>query len=221
MKRARRFMDVIKEPFCGLSHGAGAILSVAALVVLLIAARGRPWHTVAFTIYGLSLLLLYTASTLYHSVRGGPALCDRLRRLDHSAIFLLIAGSYTPVCLVTLRGVWGWSLLSIVWALAFVGIALSMLGKTEPEWPRVTLYVIMGWLAMVAFAPLREALSPAGLGWLIAGGVVYSLGTLIFATDRPHLWPGRFSAHDLWHIFVLGGSACHFVVMLYFVAPAG
>lgn len=210
----------IKEPFCGLSHGTGVVLSVVALVALLVMAGGRPWHTVGFAIYGVSLITLYTMSTLYHTLPVSPRARVWLQRLDHSAIYLLIAGSYTPLCLVTLRGGWGWSLLGVIWGLAIAGIACSLSWHRAPQWLRVVLYVVMGWLVLLALGPLRAALSPEGLMWLVAGGVVYSVGTVIFATDKPHLWPGKFSAHDLWHLFVLGGSACHFVVMARFVAPA-
>jgi hemolysin III len=214
----RRYIRYIKEPFCGLSHAVGIILSVVALIVLLVEARGRPWHTASFAIYGVTLIVLYTASTLYHSLSVDPRGYKKLQRFDHIAIFLLIAGTYTPVCMVTLRGPWGWSLLGAVWSMALFGIGSSLFWKNTPEWLRVTLCVIMGWLAMVAYGPLKAALTPAGFAWLVGGGIVYSIGTVIFATDWPHLWPGKFSAHDLWHIFVLGGSMCHFIMMLRFVA---
>lgn len=214
-----KIIQRIKEPFCGLSHGLGIILSVIALIVLLVVSRGRFWHTMGFTIYGASLITLYTASTLYHSLHRPPQDTYRLMRFDHAAIFGLIAGSYTPICMIAMRGVWGWGLLIAVYAAATLGIAITLLWKNGPEWPRVVLYVIMGWMSMVALPPLREALTPQGMAWLIGGGVIYSIGTIIFATDWPHLWRGKFSAHDLWHVCVLGGSACHFVVMLRFVAP--
>ncbi len=210
----------IKEPFCGYSHAMGAFLAIGALVTLLVLAQGRAWHVVSFAIYGASLIALYTASALYHSLHVAPRHAERLQRFDHSAIFLLIAGTYTPVCLVTLRGAWGWSLLSVEYGLAVIGIATCLFWKRNPDWLRVTLYVCMGWLAIIAMGPLSQALPPAALAWLVGGGVVYSVGTVIFATDWPHLWPGKFTAHDLWHVFVLGGSACHFILMLRFVAPA-
>ena len=203
----------IKEPFCGLSHGIGAVLSVIALIVLLDLARGRPWHTVAFAIYGVSLILLYTASALYHWLPVGPPHVYRLMRFDHTAIFLLIAGTFAPVCLLALRGPWGWGLLVAEYTLAAIGIASLFWPRVPHAW-RVVLYLIMGWISLFAMGPLRASLSPAAFAWLIAGGIVYSMGAAIFALDRPHLWPGKFSAHDLWHVFVLGGSACHFFLML-------
>ena len=211
-------MRRIKEPFCGLSHGVGVLLSIAALITLLVMAQGRLWHTIGFAIYGASLIALYLASALYHWIDASERVTLWLQKFDHCAIYLLIAGSYTPVCLIALHGVWGWSLLSAVWALAIFGIICRLFWSRAPDWLRIAVYVMMGWMVLLAFGPLRNALSPAGLYWLIAGGVVYSIGTLIFAIDKPHLWPGKFSAHDLWHLFVLGGSACHFVVMACFVA---
>ena len=209
----------IKDPFCGVSHGVGALLSIAALAVLLVLARGRVLHLASFAVYGASLIVLYSSSALYHSMRVSPNAEARLQKLDHCAIYLLIAGSYTPVCLVALGGAWGWGLFAAQWTLAIAGIACRLIWRDAPDWLRVVLYILMGWMVVVALSPLRASLSSAGVAWLLAGGVVYSVGTLIFALDKPHLWPGRFSAHDLWHLFVLGGSACHFVVMARFVAP--
>ncbi|MBV9850879.1 MAG: hemolysin III family protein [Armatimonadetes bacterium] len=210
----------LREPFCGISHGVGAAFSVAGLMLLLVLSKGHPWHVVSFAIYGVSLILLYTASALYHSLAVPERIADRLMRLDHCAIYLLIAGTYTPVCLLVLRGAWGWSIFGVEWGLALTGILATLLWRTAPDWFRVVLYVLMGWLIVIAFGPLRAALPAPAFWGIVAGGLTYSVGTIIFATDRPHLWPGRFSAHDLWHLFVLGGSACHFAVMARFLTPA-
>jgi hemolysin III len=198
---------------------SGAFLGVAALVVLVVLARGRPWHVSSFAIYGASLILLYTASALYHSLPVSERNVERLRIFDHASIYILIAGTYTPICLVPLRGGWGWSLFGVVWSLALIGGLLKIVWRTAPEWIGFVLYLIMGWLAVIALGPLARVLTGAGMGWLLAGGIVYSIGAVIYASERPRLWPGVFGAHDLWHLFVLGGSACHFVVMLRFVAP--
>ena len=215
--RIKRFW--IREPFCGLSHGIGAALSVAALVVLLVLAHGKLWQTISFAVFGVSLIVLYTASTLYHSLWVKPKQILALMRFDHIAIFLLIAGTYAPVCLVSLRGAWGWSLFGVEYGLAVVGIVCSLVWKGFPDWARIGIYILMGWLIMVAIVPAIHVLGPAGLAWLFGGGAAYSIGTVVFAADRPHLWPGKFSAHDLWHIFVLAGSACHFVLMAVVIAP--
>jgi hemolysin III len=208
----------IKEPFCGLSHLLGAALSVAGLVALLVVTTGRPWHVTGVAIYGASLILLYVASTLCHSVHCSEANAKRLDRFDHAAIFLLIAGTYTPLCLVTLRGAWGWTILAVEWALAAIGIGLVVRGKVRAQWPRVAVYLAMGWIAMVAVVPLVNLLPGWAIFWMIAGGVIYSAGAVIYATKWPALWPGRFGNHDLWHVFVLAGSACHFVMIHCFIA---
>ena len=210
-----------KEPFPGISHFVGALLSVAALVALLVRAEGRVWHVVGFAIYGTSLILLYAASALAHSIHCSPKIDERLTRLDYSAIFLLIAGTYTPICLVPLRGAWGWALLAAIWSLAAVGIWSVWVWRNRRTWARTLIYICMGWLAILAVGEIVRVFTPAALAWLVAGGVVYSAGAVVFVTDRPHLWPGRFMAHDLWHTMVLAGSAFHFMVMLDFVARHG
>jgi hemolysin III len=208
----------IKDPFPALSHWLGAALSVAALVVLLVQAAPRPWHIVGFAIYGASLIALYCASALAHTAHCTPAMAHRLNRLDYAAIFLLIAGTYTPLCLVTLGGPWGWSLLSVEWLLAAIGIVgIARRKGLSTRW-RVLLYLCMGWLAVVATGPVLASLPSAALAWLLAGGAAYTLGALVFVLDWPHLWPSRFVAHDLWHVMVLLGSGCHYIVMTAFVA---
>ncbi len=208
----------LREPFSGISHALGAGLAVAGLVVLLFLAHGRPWQTVAFALYGVSLIMLYTASAIYHSLWATPQGEARLQKFDHIAIYCLIAGSYIPLCLLPLRGAWGWSMLGVELGLAALGIGTVVLWTRAPEWVRVALYLIMGWLIVLAFGPLRQALPPSAITWLVSSGIVYSIGAVIFATNRPRLWPGKFGAHDLWHLFVLGGSACHFMVMLHLTA---
>jgi hemolysin III len=208
-----------REPFNGLSHLTGALLGVAALVVLVNLARGRPWHLSGFAIYGASLILLYTASTLYHSLPVGERAVRRLLMLDRIGIHLLIAGTYTPLCLVPLRGPWGWGLLGVVWGLALFGSLCELVWHAAPQWVSTSLYLVMGWLALFAFGPLLQTLTGAGLQWLVAGGIVYTVGAVICLTERPRLWPGAFGAHELWHLFVLAGSACHYVMMFRFVAP--
>lgn len=208
----------IKDPYCGLSHGFGAILSLAGLVVLLAFSSAGPWQTTGFAVYGTSMVLLFTASALTHSVHCSGRLEWRLEQFDYMSIFLLIAGSYTPICLGPLWGPWGFALLAAEWALAAAGI-LSVLFRTERAgWVRVGLYLVMGWLGVTAIGPLSRALPAAALGWLIAGGALYTVGAVVFATDRPRLWPGRFGAHDLWHTLVLLAAGCHFVLIARYVA---
>jgi len=208
----------VREPFCGLSHLSGAALSIAATVYLLARADGHPWRVVSFAVYGTSLVVLYTASGLAHSLYCAAAAQARLDRLDYAAIFVVIAGTYTPLCLVTLGGTWGWSLFAAQWLLAAVGVAAVLLGRPRSGALRTSIYLAMGWMALGVAPLLCAAMPPAALGWLIAGGVVYSVGAAVFLSGRPALWPGRFGSHDLWHALVLTGSACHFIVIARYVA---
>ena len=211
----------IKDPFPGLSHWAGMLLSIGGLITLLVLARGRPWYVASCAIYGTSLILLYLASALAHTVHCSPELEDRLTRLDCMAIFLLIAGTYTPLCLVTLRGPWGWGMLAAEWGMAAAGIGTLAVGKADSKLTRTILYLCMAWVvALVAIVPIWRVLPLAALEWLLAGGLIYSVGAVVFILDRPHLWPRRFMAHDLWHVMVIAGSACHYVLVARFVAAA-
>jgi hemolysin III len=196
-----------------ITHGIGAALGIAALVVLVVMAarRGDPWRIVAFSVYGVSLVLLYLASTLYHALTP-PAAKRVFEVLDHSAIFLLIAGTYTPFLLVTLRGPWGWSLFGVVWACAIVGIVFKavFLGK----WKKIStlIYVAMGWFVVIALKPLVSAMPHAGLAWLAAGGLAYTIGVVFY------VWKSAKFAHAVWHLFVLAGSVCHFFAILLYIA---
>lgn len=209
----------LRDPFCSLSHWFGLLLSLVGSILLLSLSSRSPGHVVPFALYGLGLVSLYLASATYHSVEGKGWWKVGLRKLDHAAIYLMIAGSYAPLCLIALRGTAG---TAMMWGQALfcvVGIALTMaLGKV-PGWARVVLYLGMGWMALLALPQIRQALPSAGLTWLFMGGVLYSIGAIIYVTDYPALVPGRFSAHDLWHVFVLAGSACHFVLMESYIAP--
>jgi len=221
----RRTICWLREPFCGISHFIGVVLAIAGLGLLMVEAQGRPWHMVGFGIYGTTLVIMYLASTLYHSLPVPMRYQNWLMRFDHIAIYLLIAGTYTPVCLIKLRGVWGWSLLSTVWGLAVIGILAIIIWGTRLEWLRVILCVCMGWLSLVAIQPLCRVFPAEALWWLFGGGVIYSIGTIIFAIGsvRPDLWNKKvpkIPSHDLWHLFVLAGSACHFILMLRYVAPS-
>ncbi|MBI3533238.1 MAG: hemolysin III [Curvibacter sp. PD_MW3] len=201
------------ERFNSYSHLAGTGLAIAgsAVLIVLAARLGDPWKIVSFSIYGAMLVALYLFSTLYHSVRGRAK--DVLRKFDHCSIYLLIAGSYTPFTLVSLRGAWGWSLLGVVWGLALLGILQEIWLAKGARVLSLVIYVLMGWLALVAAAPLWDALTPAGFAWLAAGGACYTLGIVFYATDHKVR-----HGHGVWHLFVLGGSSCHFFTVLFYVA---
>lgn len=201
------------EKFNAVSHLLGAVLALAGTVVLVVLAAlgGDPWKVVGVSIYGASLVLMYSSSTLYHSVRGRRAK-DFLRRMDHQSIYLLIAGSYTPFCLVTLRGPWGWSLLGVVWGLAIAGSLQDLRPRNDARILSVVIYLLMGWAAVVALVPMVNALGRAGFAWVASGGVFYTVGIVFYALDArlKH-------AHGIWHLFVLAGSAAHFIAILMYV----
>ena len=201
------------ERFNSISHLVGAGLAVLGAVLLIVTAArlGDPWKIVSFSIYGAMLVALYVASTLYHSVRGRAKAL--LQKFDHCSIYLLIAGSYTPFALVSLRGPWGWSLLAAVWTLAVVGIAQEIWFAKGARVLSLVIYLLMGWLAVLAVMPLWEALTPSGFAWLVAGGLFYTVGIIFYVADQ-RIRHG----HGFWHLFVLGGSSCHFFTVLFFVA---
>ena len=200
------------EKFNALTHLAGALLALIGTVVLIVlAARGGdPWKVVSVSIYGVTLVMLYSISALYHSLRGRAK--NILRKLDHHSIYLLIAGSYTPFCLVTLRGPWGWSLLGVVWGLAALGRLQELRPGSGARKLSLVIYVLMGWVALVAMFQLLQALGPSGFAWLVAGGLFYTIGIVFFVIDT------RLThAHGIWHLFVLAGSASHYVAILRYV----
>ncbi len=201
----------LREPDNGLTHLAGACLAAFALIVLVgLAVRsGSPRHIVAFAIFGLSLVGLYTASGLYHSLHLGPVGLDRLLRLDCVMVYVLIAGTYTPFCLVAFQGVWRWGLLALIWALAVGGGLLKLRMMNAPIWLSTGIYVAMGWAALLAIPAFVATVPLPGILWVLAGGIVYTVGAVIFALERPRLRPGVFGAHALWHLLVIAGSACH------------
>jgi hemolysin III len=214
-------MRRLREPANGLTHLAGALLSAGALAALLrlAAGAGSARHLVAYAVFGLSLLGLYTASALYHSLPLAPAALGRLLRLDCAMVFALIAGTYTPFCLLALEGAWRWGLLALIWALALGGTALKLRRMDAPVWLSTVLYVAMGWVALPAAPAFFRALPAAGLAWLLAGGLAYTGGAVVFALGRPRLRPGVFDAHALWHLCVLAGSACHVWAVARYLTP--
>ncbi len=210
----------IKDPVSGFSHLAGAILSAIGLYFLVRCAvlNGTAWHIVSFSIFGASMILLYTASSLYHLLTVSERGTKLLRKIDHMMIYVLIAGTYTPVCLVPLRGGWGWSLLASIWGIAMAGIIMKVLWFNAPRWLYTLFYAVMGWLIIIAFVPLIRALPAAAMLWLIAGGLLYTVGAVIYGTKWPRLKSRVFGFHEVFHIFVLYGSFCHFWLMLRYVS---
>ncbi|WP_045212384.1 PAQR family membrane homeostasis protein TrhA [Desulfonatronovibrio magnus] len=197
-----------------ITHGLGIVLSIAGLAVLTAFAGilGSAWHIVSCSIYGATLIILYTASTLYHTVQD-PARKQLCRILDHSAIFILIAGTYTPFTLVNLRGPWGWTLFGLIWGLAVLGIILSAVSQCRKTAISLVLYVGMGWVIVVAAKPLLDSVQPGGIILLLAGGLCYTSGLAFYA------WKRLKYHHALWHVMVLLGSVFHFFAVLFYVIP--
>ena len=227
----RRFDQPKKEkdrdPYDGLrrwsalTHGLGILLAILGTVLLLVQAHdlgGSVWHYVTFAVYGGTMIELYTASTLYHSINTTVKGRVALKKLDHASIYFLIAGTYTPICLVPLRGPWGWSLFGIIWGLALLGVVLSLVWIHSPRWVTAGIYLFMGWLAIFAIYPLSQVLALRGLFWLLLGGVLYTIGGVMYAMK----WPGRgnpkFGCHEIFHVFILLGSVCHYLLMYRVVA---
>jgi hemolysin III len=200
------------EKFNAWTHLVGALLALGGAVWLLVlAAASGDWLKIfAIAVYGTTLVLLYSISTIYHSVRGRAKRV--MRKLDHLSIYLLIAGSYTPFCLITLRGPWGWSLFGIVWTLALIGMLQEIKPRSEARVMSLVIYAVMGWIVLVAVNPLLASLGSAGFVWLAAGGVLYTVGIIFFVFDeRFRHW------HGIWHLFVIAGSLMHFIAILFYV----
>ncbi len=212
---------VIKDPVSALTHMSGALLATVGLVALLRAAAGNPWRLVSFAVFGASLILLYTASAVYHWLRLPELTTAALRRVDHTMIFVLIAGTYTPFCLGPLRGPWGWSLFGVVWGLAAAGLLMKLFWLHAPRWLSTAIYVGMGWLVVTATAPLLKTVPAGGLVWLLIGGLFYTVGAVFYALK----WPGRnarvFGFHELFHLFVMAGSISHFWVVYRYLSHLG
>ena len=208
-----------RDPVSGLTHMIAALLAVLATVLLILRSvdPAMPWHIVTFSIFGGGMILLYTASTLYHWLPVSEAGVRFLRRVDHSMIFFYIAATYTPICLIPLRGPWGWSLFGVIWGLALAGIVMKIFWMHAPRWLSTGIYLAMGWMVLVGAYPLVMNLSTGALAWLAGGGLVYSVGAVVYALKWPDPWPNRFGFHEIFHVFVIGGSFCHFVVMYWFI----
>ncbi|KPY28125.1 Hemolysin III [Pseudomonas syringae pv. papulans] len=199
------------EKFNAWSHLVGAVLAAVGAIWLLVMAslHGDVWKVVSMAIYGACLVTLYSVSTVYHSVKGRSK--SIMQKVDHFSIYLMIAGSYTPFCLVTLRGAWGWTLFGIVWGLALIGILQEIKPRSEARIMSIVIYAVMGWIVLVAVKPLLAALGVSGFIWLAGGGVLYTVGILFFAYDQIRHF------HGIWHLFVIGGSLMHFVAICFYV----
>lgn len=233
IKKPAHLKEIIKEEidqnrrridlFSAISHLIGIGLAIAGLVILLVESviHATAWHVVSFSIFGSSLILLYLASTLYHWFPYPSRVKSFFRRIDHSMIYLLIAGTYTPVCLTALRGWWGWTIFGVIWALAVWGIIVKAAWLAIPRVLSSLSYILMGWMVVVAFVPLMQAIPLGGILWLVAGGLFYTVGTLFYGLDKKYPSRNWFNFHDVFHLFILAGSFCHFWLMLKYIMNAG
>ena len=218
---AKVIEEHVKDPGSAITHFIGMLMAIFAAIPLLIKAAQQPgrFYLVSMAVYAVSLILLYAASTTYHTFNISKKVNTILKKIDHMMISVLIAGSYTPICLLVLGGRMGWILLAIVWGFAIAGILIKAFWVFCPKWVSSVLYIGMGWTCVLAFTQLLNSLSPAAFGWLLAGGIIYTVGGVIYALKLPifNSKHKNFGSHEIFHLFVMGGSLCHFVVMYAFV----
>lgn len=203
----------IREPFNAISHAAGALLALIGSVFLLLKGGGIPAHTAALAVYGISLVSLFSASAAYHCAVVKPATLQKLRKFDHSAIYLLIAGTYTPFCVIAFTGFWQWGMLAIIWSLAAAGIIAKLFIINTPRWVTAGLYIAMGWLSVFAITEFQRQLAPISIALMLAGGLLYTLGAVIYITRKGNFFPGVFGFHELWHVAVMLGAATHYAAV--------
>ncbi len=203
----------------GFTHFIGVLLAIAGLVLLL-TRSSMPFtarHAVSFSIFGSAMILLYLFSTLYHWLNLKESTLEVLRKIDHIMIFVFIAATYTPVCLVTLGGGWGWSMFGSVWGLTLAGFVLKIFWLNAPRWLYTAIYLMMGWIIIIGIWPLVQSLAFGGIMWLLTGGIFYSVGAVIYGLKKPNPWPGILGFHEIFHLFVLAGSFSHFWLMYLYV----
>ena len=204
----------LREPVNSLTHWGGAVLALIGLIALLIVGWSTPAKIISLAIYGVSLIFLFSASATYHMVQVKDKALEIFRKIDHAAIFVLIAGTYTPFCINAFEGFWKWGMLTIIWSLALIGIIVKVFYIRAPRWLNAGIYLVMGWLALAAAGQMLAALPAWVLTWLIIGGVLYTLGAVVYITKIFNFKPGVFGFHEMWHIFVLFAAAAHYVAVM-------
>ena len=214
-------LSKFREPVNGLTHLIASGVALIGLIVLLLIAKGQPEKMISLLIYGISLTLMFFSSGIYHSVKAHPNAMVKLRKFDHSAIYLLIAGTYTPICFNMMEGFWKWGMLGIVWGLALLGISVKIFFIQAPRWATAGVYILMGWLCIIGIQEILAALPVGAIIWLAAGGVIFTLGAVIYITKTLNFVPGVFGFHEVWHIFVILGALAHFIMIAYYIAPIG
>lgn len=213
--------NIFRDPVSGLTHLFGALASLIGLIILIRYQLNIPNFTplglTAVIMFGISLILLYTASSVYHLVKSSDKVIKILRKLDHSMIFILIAGTYTPVCLISLHGKLRWIMFISIWALAVIGVLFKMVWFNCPRWLSTLFYVFMGWIAVFLISPISKAINIRGIVWLILGGLFYTVGAVVYAAKWPKINSKIFGFHEIFHLFVLAGSFCHYLMVFKYV----
>lgn len=210
----------LRDPVSGLMHLGAAVVAAAGAVGLVYLGRDSLDKQLSLLVYGVSLVAMLAASAAYHLVNASPDTVKFLRKLDHSAIYLIIAGTYTPICLYFFTGFWQWGMVALIWLFAFIGIAVKLVFIHAPRWLTVAIYLGMGWLGVFAIPEMLNTMPPGAIGWLFAGGIFFTLGALVYAFKKPDWYPNVFGFHELWHVFVILGCLCHFIVIAVYIAPA-
>jgi len=211
----------LREPVNGLTHLFAAVAAAVGLVALAYLARDQPAKLASLILYGSTLVLMFSASAAYHLVEAEPKITLFLRKLDHSAIYLLIAGTYTPICLHYFTGFWRLGFLAVIWSLGLTGIAVKFVVIRAPRWITAGIYLLMGWLSVAAAGEIISAMPPGALAWLLAGGLFFTGGALVYIFKKPDPIPGAFGFHEIWHVFVILGAFSHLALMLAYIAPGG
>jgi len=208
-----------REPVNGLTHYFAAIAAVIGLGILVFASGADFLKQMSFTVYGASLTMLLLASASYHLIKADPKRIQFLRKIDHSAIYILIAGTYTPICMLLLRGFWQWGMLLIIWSLAVIGVAVKIFLIKTPRWVTVSIYLLMGWIGVIAIGELAQVFSVGAFIFLALGGLFFTVGAVVYATKIMDFKPGVFGFHEVWHIFVIAGCLSHYLLMAIYVLP--
>jgi hemolysin III len=209
----------LRQPVNGLMHLGAAVAAGFGLVALLVIGRGSLAKQASLLVYGATLILMFSASAAYHLIEAKPQAAQMLRKLDHSAIYLLIAGTYTPICIHYFTGFWRWGVLAIIWFMAIAGVVVKVFVIRAPRWLNTAVYLAMGWLCLMGTRVMLAEMPMSALAWLLLGGIFFSVGAIVYVTKRPNFYPGVFGFHELWHIFVILGCLSHFVVVAVYVAP--
>jgi hemolysin III len=212
-------MNKFREPVSGLTHLIAAAAAVIGTAFLIYLGRSSLTKEISLIIYGVSLVLMFSASATYHLTNSSPGLLQFLRKMDHSAIYFLIAGSYTPICLYFFEGFWRWGLLSIIWLMALAGIIVKLFVIKAPRWITAGIYLLMGWLSILAINQMLAGMPAGALILLVAGGLFFTIGAAVYITKRPDFVPGVFGFHEIWHIFVILGCLSHYLMIVTYIAP--